>query len=63
MTSRAPKHNVLWLSKRCYRSRRPAAVLNIPSLAYPACAATQKRTQGYRRPYSTLPSCGTNRLA
>ena len=41
MTSLAPKHSVLWLSKRGYRSRRSAAVLNITSVEYSACAATQ----------------------
>lgn len=41
MTSVAPKHSVLWLSRRGYSSRSPSAVLNITSVEYSACAATQ----------------------
>lgn len=41
MTSVAPKHNVLWLSKRGYNSRSPSTLLNITSVEYSACAATQ----------------------
>ena len=32
MTSSAPKHSVLWLSRRRYSSRRPAQVSSFTSL-------------------------------